>query len=108
MKRLIHCFNRPFFGGCVLGLILGLLLSFGLPITTGHAKKPSRIDILFNVATQNYYLIQKVIAYQKYNVDLALKIAERNKVKADQIIPLTNAVQQEIFKIDLKLNELNK
>ena len=100
-----------FYGGLTLGILAGFALAFltGQKLmTTAHAKKPSQLDIIYNVASLNYYQTQKVLAYEKYNAELAILNAGRNKVKAERIVPLTNALQQEIFTLDLKIKELNK
>ena len=97
-------FNRGLFWGLGIGLAVGIL--FQSPHLL--AKKGNQIEVLFNVAQQNFYLIQKTIAYQKYLGELSIRLAQKSKVKMEEITPLTNQLQQEVFAIDLKLKELNK
>jgi hypothetical protein len=94
-----------FFRGFLFGIILCLLVGV-LPEARG--QKPSQLEILHNISTQNYYHIQKMIALQNFSRDLMLEIAQRTKVKPETVAPLTNRLQQEMFNLDLKLQELNK
>src|SRR5262249_8963120 len=98
--------SRGHFGfGFITGLIAGLALGGW---TLAQAQRPSQLDILHNLASQNFYLKQKVLAYTEYLKEVNLLLAEKTKVKIEQVVPLTNRLQQETFGLDLKLKELNK
>jgi hypothetical protein len=98
-----------FYWGLLCGGILGVLMMLILfPNHPAQAGKPTQIDIIYKIVAQNYYLIQKSMAYQQTNLDVLLQITEKNKVKNEKILPLTNRLQQESFALDLKLKELNE
>ena len=92
--------------GWGVGIVMGFLGSLLVP--RAQAQKPSQLDILHNVVMQNFYLTQKVVTYNEFERQLMLQIADRTKVKAEQFVPLTNKLQQDLFALDLKIRELNK
>ena len=96
-----------FFRGLFLGVLTSILFysSFNL-FHPAFAKKSNQMDILYKITAQNYYMTQKVIAYEQFNAALIKDLAEKSKI--NQVVPQTNRLQQEVFNLDLKIKELNK
>lgn len=98
-------FRAGFICGIVFSVFLGLVF---LSYPKAHARKPSQMDIIYRVVAQNFYQVQKTLAHQQTQMNLLMLLAEKNKIKNEKVLPITNRLQQEIFTLDLKIKELNE
>lgn len=99
---------KPFFLGLMAGVTAAAtFFSFANLEAQAKSRKDAN-GILYTISSQNFYLNQKVLAYVKFSADLTKLLIDKSKVKPEEVTPLTNELQQELFSLDLKIKELNQ
>jgi len=99
---------KPFLIGLIAGVTAtATFFSFANLAAQAKSRKDSN-GILYTITSQNFYLNQKVLAYVKFSAELTKLLVDKSKVKPEEVTPLTNELQQELFSLDLKIKELNQ